>query len=560
MRLPFQRHMGRICLSAFASVLCMLGGIGCNSADTAGTQQQSGGSDVGAPGAAGFGGGALPGGDTNPGSIGPGNGTTGGTSTGVASIPCAVDTVVQSNCWTCHGATPIAGAPMSLMTLAQFQSNYTPLTTTQLKGQTMKLYELARIRINHEMGTAAMPQGRAMAPADFDTLNSWLTMGAPAGTACGAGSAGGGNTSGAGTSSGTGSGTGTGTNSGGTNDSGTGTGGTGGTAMGTGGATAGDGTGPSDQCNIDPTTMQPLVADASKNETCYEFQVHGTSGTTDTSKFTIQPGEDYAQYYYAIPWPANTVATRFGARYDNIAVLHHWLAFAEATPAQPAGGVVPNVTGTTLGESAELIGGWAIGGCNTVMPDDVGIKLPDSGEIMVQWHHFNSTGSAQQDGTAVQFCTAPASSRAHIAGLTFLGTENMSIPPGQTGTATGSCINNSGAPITIMGFTPHMHTIGVHMTSVVTKQGGAMETVFDQPFVFDSQDNYMLHPPYVLQPGDTITSTCTFDNTTNGTVGFGQSTTQEMCYQFTLAYPYGALNNGVLSLIGATNTCWQLGE
>jgi hypothetical protein len=29
-----------------------------------------------------------------------------------------------------------------------------------------------------------------------------------------------------------------------------------------------------------------------------------------------------------------------------------------------------------------------------------------------------------------------------------------------------------------------------------------------------------------------------------------------MCYQFALSYPYGALNNGVLSLIGATNTCW----
>ncbi len=31
---------------------------------------------------------------------------------------------------------------------------------------------------------------------------------------------------------------------------------------------------------------------------------------------------------------------------------------------------------------------------------------------------------------------------------------------------------------------------------------------------------------------------------------------QEMCYQFTISYPYGALNNGVISLIGATNTCW----
>ena len=76
------------------------------------------------------------------------------------------------------------------------------------------------------------------------------------------------------------------------------------------------------------------------------------------------------------------------------------------------------------------------------------------------------------------------------------------------------------------------------------------------PFVFDQQINYMLSPQYVLQPGETITTTCTFTNSTAGIVTFGQSTNQEMCYQFTLSYPYGALNNGVFSLIGATNTCW----
>ena len=58
------------------------------------------------------------------------------------------------------------------------------------------------------------------------------------------------------------------------------------------------------------------------------------------------------------------------------------------------------------------------------------------------------------------------------------------------------------------------------------------------------------------EAGDVIESTCTFNNTTTSSVAFGQSTEQEMCYQFALAYPYDALNNGVLSLIGATNTCW----
>jgi hypothetical protein len=125
------------------------------------------------------------------------------------------------------------------------------------------------------------------------------------------------------------------------------------------------------------------------------------------------------------------------------------------------------------------------------------------------------------------------------------------------GTASGSCVNDSRAPITIIGFTPHMHEIGIHMKSVVRRGGTGPEiNVFDESFQFDYQTNYMMDPPVVLEPGDVITSTCTWMNKSNATVGFGQSTKAEMCYQFALAYPYGALNNGVISLIGATNTCW----
>jgi hypothetical protein len=53
--------------------------------------------------------------------------------------------VVKTGCQTCHGAMPIGGAPMSLLSLADFQRDYTAKTTKQLIGQTMKMYELARM-------------------------------------------------------------------------------------------------------------------------------------------------------------------------------------------------------------------------------------------------------------------------------------------------------------------------------------------------------------------------------------------------------------------------------
>jgi hypothetical protein len=80
------------------------------------------------------------------------------------------------------------------------------------------------------------------------------------------------------------------------------------------------------------------------------------------------------------------------------------------------------------------------------------------------------------------------------------------------------------------------------------------ETVFDKPFDFNHQVHY---PQNIkLNPGDTITSTCTFNNTTDKGVPFGESTDTEMCYQFTFAWPAHSLENHASSLIGASNTCW----
>jgi len=80
--------------------------------------------------------------------------------------------------------------------------------------------------------------------------------------------------------------------------------------------------------------------------------------------------------------------------------------------------------------------------------------------------------------------------------------------------------------------------------------------VFNQPFDFNYQVHYKQDPPVVLQANDRIHSVCTFFNDTGHNVAFGQSTKAEMCYQFAFSYPAGALDNGILSLIGATNTCW----
>jgi hypothetical protein len=59
-----------------------------------------------------------------------------------------------------------------------------------------------------------------------------------------------------------------------------------------------------------------------------------------------------------------------------------------------------------------------------------------------------------------------------------------------------------------------------------------------------------------VHPGDTLTTTCTWMNPGSSAVGFGESTTSEMCYNFVLSYPAHSLPNPLGGgLEGSANMC-----
>ena len=73
------------------------------------------------------------------------------------------------------------------------------------------------------------------------------------------------------------------------------------------------------------------------------------------------------------------------------------------------------------------------------------------------------------------------------------------------------------------------------MTTIINRKGGGTEMLLDKPFDFQTQISYSAQVE--IQPGDTLTTTCTFATPTP----FGQGTNQEMCYNFVIAYPAGQL-------------------
>ena len=89
------------------------------------------------------------------------------------------------------------------------------------------------------------------------------------------------------------------------------------------------------------------------------------------------------------------------------------------------------------------------------------------------------------------------------------------------------------------------------MRVVVNRAGGGQEVVHDEAFSFENQRMYP--EDITLNPGDYLTTTCTYSSPAT----FGSGTNQEMCYWFALAYPAGALTDGAFigTLTHGANAC-----
>ena len=101
-------------------------------------------------------------------------------------------------------------------------------------------------------------------------------------------------------------------------------------------------------------------------------------------------------------------------------------------------------------------------------------------------------------------------------------------------------------PVHIIGSFPHMHELGRTFRTEVTRAGSPnAQVLVDVPlWNFESQTMYPEETPFQFNPGDSIRTTCTYDNFTGAQVNFGERTEDEMCFNFVLLYPISMFNQG----------------
>jgi len=265
--------------------------------------------------------------------------------------------------------------------------------------------------------------------------------------------------------------------------------------------------------------LEPLPADV----TCYDVKARA-SATGD--KYSVPTTPDlYQCFQYAPPWGDKKVqVVRARPLIDNSQVIHHWNLYN--TPDTVADGTNGGCSGAH--PNAALIAGWAPGGKNLVLPDDVGLGTQPGG-FSLEIHYNNKVGAGQLDGSGVELCVTEKM-RPHEAAVHWLGTQNLNKL-----SATGTCTPFTQTPVTIISSSPHMHLQGRHMKTVINRKDGTSEVLIDKPFDFNTQIAYPT--PAVINPGDTLATTCTYATPTP----FGQGTNEEMCYNFVMAYPAGGL-------------------
>jgi hypothetical protein len=287
--------------------------------------------------------------------------------------------------------------------------------------------------------------------------------------------------------------------------------------------------------------------DPSEIEQCYPM--HAYQAGDMHKPFRASSGEMYGCFSFDIPWQENAQAVSI--RIQRSAIVHHWVLFDGQLP---QGTVLVTESDCSFGATTV----YASGGFSPEevinAPPSVGLEMPSksSGKRMQLSLHYFNTGAAVDDSFGVDICIA-RTPREHTAVPHTVGTLELSLPPRQASNIVRHCKPNYVGDIHMIQMIPHMHSRATRYSTVIERADGSSETLIDVPFDFNNQITYALDS--VLKTGDSLTTTCYFQNDTDRTIIWGTSTEDEMCGGTITAWPAGSLSNG--DTTNGVNTCLE---
>ena len=172
-------------------------------------------------------------------------------------------------------------------------------------------------------------------------------------------------------------------------------------------------------------------------------------------------------------------------------------------------------------------------------------------------YHRNPSVTPSPDKTTAKLYYAKSTQAEH-AWTVWTGTPTFVIPANTTDyTVNANCTVTGDWKV--IGVAPHMHTLGTafHTTATVASMSTCLMTI--SRWDFNWQGGYDLQQPLTFKAGDTIKTSCTYNNNTASPVSFGESTGNEMCFGFltVIAASQPTFVAPVNTITGLTNLCAQ---
>ena len=211
------------------------------------------------------------------------------------------------------------------------------------------------------------------------------------------------------------------------------------------------------------------------------------------------------------------------------------------------------------------IGNWVPGAPPLPYPEGTGIRVEPGSMIVAQVHYNTLSADPIPDQTTIELATTPeVDKEAILMQMTDLAWvsqgmlgEAMTIPAGENNVEHSTTAGNDSlfvraarrnlglaedAPLMLYTAAAHMHNLGVSFQSEINHPDGSNTCLLEIPdWDFSWQGSYYFSAPIPFNDGDSITMSCSWDNTASnqqvidGTmmdpidVQWGEGTTDEMC-------------------------------
>ena len=237
-----------------------------------------------------------------------------------------------------------------------------------------------------------------------------------------------------------------------------------------------------------------------------------------TGDITVQPGEEKYMCYAGIVNEDLSISAFTSLKNP---LVHHFM-FVETLTPEENGLKECNVL---LRPTWSPMYAAATADSEVDIPEGAAKAVPKGKQVLLQVHLLNTTAAALTRPVEVNL-TRSLLKNPEKVGIMIFGAENIYLPPHKTTTSENRCVLSR--DVRLFSVLPHMHRLGTRLELDYGPDDAHLTTAYTRdPFLFDDQHFDPL--TLTLPSGSVVHTHCSFNNDTDKTVTFGETSAAEMC-------------------------------